>query len=211
MARPRFVLATTNARKAEEIQAILGDRVELLPRPPEVPEVVEDGATLADNALLKARALCLATGLAAIADDSGIEVEALDGAPGVHSARYAGEPADDQRNVDKILAELAARPADAGRRARFRTVAAAVWPDGREVVCEGAVDGAITEARRGSGGFGYDPVFVPDEGDGRTFGEMAAQSPESKHALSHRGRAFRALALALLSPEGEATAAPHTP
>jgi XTP/dITP diphosphohydrolase len=152
---------------------------------------------LLGNASLKGRALVEATGLAAIADDTGIEVAALGGAPGVRSARYAGEPADDQANVDKVLSQLAGTVGPEQRRARFVTVAVAVWPDGREVVAEGSVDGWIAHERRGRGGFGYDPVFVPLEADGRTFGEMAEASPEAKHALSHRGRAFRALAASL--------------
>ena len=198
----RFVLATTNPNKAREIREIFsaeGVEVELLARPAHVPEVDETEDTLLGNALLKARTLVEATGLACIAEDTGIEVEALGGAPGVRSARYAGEPPDDEANVDKVLAGLAHLEEPDRRRARFVTVAVACWPDGRQVVAEGTVEGWVAPRRRGSGGFGYDPVFVPHEGDGRTFGEMAAASPEAKHALSHRGRAFRALAEALLS------------
>jgi XTP/dITP diphosphohydrolase len=193
----RFVLATANPDKAKEIVAILGGRFELIPRPSEVPDVEETGTTLVDNARLKGEALARATGLPAIADDTGLEVEALNGAPGVHSSRFAGETASYASNVAKLLRELTGV---SGRRARFRTVAMAVWPDGREVVAEGTVDGTIAEAPRGSGGFGYDPVFVPDEADGRTFAEMVDESPEVKHRLSHRGRAFEALAAALLGP-----------
>ena len=130
-----------------------------------------------------------ATGTRGVADDTGLEVEDLGGAPGVYSARYAGEEATYADNVAKLLAALAG--VDGPRRARFRTVAVASWPDGREVVAEGAVEGAIALEARGEGGFGYDPVFIPDEGDGRTFAQMTA---EEKHRLSHRGRAFRALA-----------------
>ena len=184
----RFVLATANSDKAAEIQQILGDRVTLLPRPPEVPDVDETGSTLVENARLKAQALFEATGQAAVADDTGLEVTALDGAPGVYSARFAGEGATYADNVEKLVASLV----DArDRSARFRTVALAVLPDGREVVAEGVVDGVIAGEPRGDGGFGYDPVFVPTEGDGRTFAEMSA---DEKHALSHRGRAFRKLA-----------------
>ncbi len=183
-----FVLATANPHKAEEIRAILGDGIALRPRPPEVPDVDETGDTLVANARLKAVALVAATGQAAIADDTGLEVDALGGAPGVRSARYAGETATDADNVAKLLAAL---DGVTERAARFRTVALARWPDGTEVVCEGTVEGTVTTARRGDAGFGYDPVFVPTEGDGRTFAEMTAAE---KHGLSHRGRAFRALA-----------------
>lgn len=195
-----FVLATTNPNKAREIGEIFAFcRVpaELLPRPTNVPDVDETEPTLLGNARLKAAALARATGVAAIAEDTGIEVEALGGEPGVRSARYAGEPADDEANVDKVLANLAGARGPEQRRARFVTVAVAMWPDGTEVVAEGSVEGWVAEGRRGRGGFGYDPVFVPWEGDGRTFGEMAEVSPEAKHALSHRGRAFRALAAKL--------------
>jgi XTP/dITP diphosphohydrolase len=185
-----FVLASANPDKAREIAAILTG-IDLLPRPPEVPDVVEDGDTLEANARLKAVALVEATGEAAIADDTGLEVSALDGGPGVYSARFAGEGASYADNVAKLLASL---DGVADRRARFRTVALTRFPDGREVVASGDVAGTITTEARGDQGFGYDPVFVPDEGDGRTFAEM---TPAEKHALSHRGRAFRALAAAL--------------
>jgi XTP/dITP diphosphohydrolase len=195
----RFVLATTNPNKAREIREIFassGLDLELVDRPDDVPEVEETEETLLGNARLKAGALVRATGMAAIAEDTGLEAEALAGAPGVRSARYAGEPPDDAANVDKLLSQLAGRQNDE-RRARFVTVAVAMWPDGREVSAEGTVEGWIAEERRGNGGFGYDPVFVPREADGRTFGELAAESPDAKHALSHRGRAFRALSAEL--------------
>jgi XTP/dITP diphosphohydrolase len=182
----RFVLATANPDKAEEIAAILAD-VELVPRPPHVPEVEETGDTLTDNALLKAQALVAATGQAAIADDTGLEVDALGGAPGVRSARYAGEHAAYADNVAKLLREL---EGVTDRRARFRTVAVACFPGGRAVDSDGLVEGEIATEPRGDNGFGYDPVFVPDGGNGRTFAEM---DPDDKHALSHRGRAFRGL------------------
>jgi XTP/dITP diphosphohydrolase len=189
--RPRFVLATANTDKAREISDILGSEIQLEPRPAEVPDVEETGRTLLDNARLKAQALVRATGLPAVADDTGLEVEWLDGAPGVYSSRFAGEAATYAQNVAKLLRELTGV---SNRRARFRTVAIAAWPDGREIVAEGTVEGTIADGPRGRGGFGYDPVFVPDEGDGRTFAEMVDDSPDVKHRLSHRGRAFIALA-----------------
>jgi XTP/dITP diphosphohydrolase len=189
----RLVLASANPHKAAEITEILlgaGLDVEILPRPADVPEVVEDGLTLEDNARLKAVALCEATGLPSVADDTGLEVDALGGAPGVWSARYAGEDATYEDNVRKLLTELEGVPAER-RTARFATVALVRWPDGREVAAIGEVDGDIVEEARGAEGFGYDPVFRPVEGDGRTFAEM---TPGEKHAVSHRGRAFRTLA-----------------
>ena len=187
----KLVLASANPDKVAEIAEILGDAVELVPRPPEVPDVVEDADTLEGNARLKAEAIVEATGAPAVADDTGLEVDGLDGAPGVHSARFAGEDATYSDNVAKLLEALADHPEPPARRARFRTVALARFPDGTEVIAEGTVEGAIATEARGSEGFGYDPLFVPDEGDGRTFAEMSA---EEKHAVSHRGRAFRALA-----------------
>ncbi|HUY23086.1 MAG TPA: RdgB/HAM1 family non-canonical purine NTP pyrophosphatase [Acidimicrobiales bacterium] len=200
--RLRLVLATANPDKAAEIVAIVAaaaaDRVELVARPGTVVEVEETGDTLEENARLKAYALLEATGLPAVADDTGLEVDALDGAPGVYSSRFAGEHASYDDNVAKLLADLEAAGAHGpeARRARFRTVAMACFPGGREVVANGVVEGSIAEARRGGEGFGYDPVFVPDGGDGRTFAEMTA--PE-KNARSHRARAFRALAVGLVS------------
>jgi XTP/dITP diphosphohydrolase len=191
----KLVTATANPHKVVEIEAILGPDFQLLPRPPEVPDVIEDGETLLDNARLKARALCAATGLPAVADDTGLEVDGLDGAPGVHSARYAGEDASYADNVAKMLRELAARPG-AARTARFRSVALVAYPDGREVWAEGIVGGVIADEPHGEGGFGYDPIFVPDDGDGRAFAEM---TDDEKNAISHRGRAFRALAAKLVS------------
>jgi len=188
-AASRFVLATANPDKAREIEEILGSSVSLVPRPTSVDEVEETGETLLDNARLKAQVLVAATGQPAIADDTGLEVEALAGAPGVFSARYAGEGATYAANVAELLAALA-NAGSADRRARFRTVAVAAWPDGREVVAEGVVDGTIALDAQGDAGFGYDPVFIPTDGDGRTFAEMTAGE---KHRLSHRGRAFRAL------------------
>jgi len=194
----RLVLATANPHKATEIRSILaaaGLDVDLRPRPPEVPEVVEDADTLEGNARLKAVALAAATGLPALADDTGLEVDALGGRPGVRSARYAGDDGDAGRNVAKVLAEMAA-VRRASRTARFRTVALARWPDGRELVAAGTVEGTIAEAPEGTGGFGYDPVFRPAGGRGLT---MAQLTPAEKDAISHRGRAVRALAALLVA------------
>jgi XTP/dITP diphosphohydrolase len=197
----RMVLATANPDKAREIVAIVaetaGEAIELRPRPAEVPEVEETGETLEENARLKAYALLQATGVAAMADDTGLEVEALGGAPGVYSARFAGEKATYADNVEKLLEALADVPVgtEGGRRARFRTVAIACFPDRAEIVAQGVVEGVIAGEKRGSGGFGYDPVFIPDGGDGRTYAEM---SLAEKSALSHRGKAFRALATGIL-------------
>ncbi|HET6794554.1 MAG TPA: RdgB/HAM1 family non-canonical purine NTP pyrophosphatase [Acidimicrobiales bacterium] len=188
--RRRLVLATANPDKAREIEAVLADW-ELLPRPATVPDVEETEPTLEGNARLKARAVSAATGQPALADDTGLEVDALGGAPGVFSARFAGEGATYADNVAKLLAELGDRP---DRRARFRTVAMVAFPDGSEVLAEGAVDGVIAAEPKGTSGFGYDPVFVPDGSGGLTFAEMGA---EAKNAMSHRGRAMRALARAL--------------
>ncbi len=188
-----FVLATANPDKAAEISTVLdaaGAAVTLVPRPSDVPEVLEEAETLEDNARAKAAALCAATGQPAIADDTGLEVDALGGAPGVRSSRYAGEHATYADNVALLLDHLAGVPTER-RTARFATVAIARWPDGREIAAYGDVEGTIADAPRGDAGFGYDPVFVPSEGDGRTFAEMSAAE---KHACSHRGRAFRTLA-----------------
>jgi XTP/dITP diphosphohydrolase len=193
----RIVVASANPKKAAELAELLSALpVEVLPRPPEVPDVVEDGDTFLANARLKAVALADATGEAALADDSGLEVDTLDGAPGVYSARYAGESASDADNVERVLAELARVEATepAARAARFRCVLVLRTPDGGELVAEGAVEGHLVDAPRGEGGFGYDPVFVPADGDGRTFAEMSA---EEKQAISHRGRALRALVVQL--------------
>jgi len=174
---------------------VLDGLVELEPRPAELGDVIEDAPDLEGNARLKAVAVCEAAGAAAVSDDTGLEVDALDGAPGVFSARYAGEHATYQDNVDKLLDELervgAVTPEQ--RRARFRTAVMVVWPDGRELLVEGVVEGWISLEPSGAGGFGYDPVFVPAGRDGKTFAEMG----DEKHEISHRGRAFRALAAAL--------------
>lgn len=186
----RLVLATANRDKAAEI-AVLLDGFDVAPRPEHVPDVDETEDTLEGNARLKARAICDATGEPAVADDTGLEVAALGGAPGVRTARFAGEHATYADNVAKIVREL---DGVTERRARFRTVALAAFPDGGEVVAEGVVDGHIATEPRGHGGFGYDPVFVPDDGDGRTFAEMTM---DEKNQISHRARAFKALAARL--------------
>jgi XTP/dITP diphosphohydrolase len=152
------------------------------------PDVEETGETYLDNALLKARALAGALDLAAVADDSGIEVDALGGAPGPLSARFAGPEATDQENLALLIERIGIVPVD-GRTARYRCVAACVWPDGREVWAEGQCEGDLVVEPRGSGGFGYDPIFVPAEQQHT----MAELSPAEKDAISHRGKAFRAL------------------
>ncbi|HLG93126.1 MAG TPA: RdgB/HAM1 family non-canonical purine NTP pyrophosphatase [Acidimicrobiales bacterium] len=180
-------MASSNRDKAREI-ALLLPGLRLLPRPEGLAEVEEVGESLEDNARLKARAVLEATGSAAIADDTGLEVVALGGAPGVRSARFAGERATYADNVAKLLSCLEGVE---DRRACFRTVALAVLADGTELVAEGRVEGTIATEPRGEGGFGYDPVFVPLEGGGLSFAEMPLAD---KNRISHRGRAFRALA-----------------
>ena len=193
---PRLVCASANPDKVAEIAAILSGVVELIPRPADVPDVVEDADTLIGNARLKALAICRATGAAAVADDTGLEVDALGGAPGVYSARYAGEDASYADNRAKLLRELGDA---ADRRARFRTSVLVAYPDGSELAVDGVCEGTITSSERGDGGFGYDSIFVPDDGDGRTFAEM---TDDEKHAISHRGRAFRNLLAALPRSSG---------
>lgn len=206
----RLVCASANPDKVAEIAAVLaGVGVELEARPPGVGDVIEDADTLLGNARLKAVAIAEAAGAAAVADDTGLEVDALGGAPGVRSARYAGEHATYAENVARLLEELRRVGAVApdARRARFRTVALVRWPrdpdqnesggETREIWAEGTVEGHIALEPKGDGGFGYDPVFVPDEGGGLTFAEMAGAD---KHAISHRGRALRQLAVLLAWP-----------
>lgn len=187
---PRLVVASKNPDKIVEIEDLLdnsGLAGEVV-RDLDWPDVEETGHTLEANALLKARAVVEATGLPAIADDTGLEVDALNGGPGVHTARFAGPDASYADNVTRLLSELEDVE---DRAARFRTVVALVFSDGVDVVAEGAVEGVITRSARGSGGFGYDPVF---EVDGRTLAEM---SSKDKSVLSHRSRAIRALLKAL--------------
>jgi XTP/dITP diphosphohydrolase len=184
---PRLVVASKNPDKVSEIEGILSetDLVSEIVRGLDWPDVEETGATLEENALLKARSVVEATGLPVLADDTGLEVSALDGAPGVHTARFAGEGARYEDNVAKLVEVLAGHD---DRSARFRTVVALAFPDGVEVVAEGVLDGIIANRPRGQGGFGYDPVF---EVEGRTLAEMGV---EQKNLLSHRARAIRALA-----------------
>ena len=198
---PRLICASANPDKVAEIALVLDGLVDLLPRPAGLGDVVEDAPDLEGNARLKAVAVCAAAGAGAVSDDTGLEVDALGGAPGVYSARYAGEDATYQDNVDKLLAELHRVGASAPehRSARFRTAVMVVWPDGRELCVEGVVEGVIAAAPAGDGGFGYDSIFVPLERDGRTFAQMG----DEKHEISHRGRALRALAAVLREPPTE--------
>ncbi|MGB8861910.1 MAG: RdgB/HAM1 family non-canonical purine NTP pyrophosphatase [Ilumatobacteraceae bacterium] len=191
MSLPRLVSATANPHKLAEIAGILDGLVELLPRPAEVPEVVEDAGTLEGNARLKAAAICAATGLPAVSDDTGLFVDSLGGEPGVETAYYAGPQATYAENRAKLLSMMAGM---ADRRASFRTVVMVVYPDGSELSVEGVCAGAIATAERGERGFGFDPLFIPDDGDGRTFSLM---TDEEKNEISHRGRAFVALMGAL--------------
>ena len=186
------VLATRNAHKTRELARILspyGIELASLDDWPDVPDVAETGVTFAENALLKARAVASATGLVSIADDSGLVVDALNGMPGVLSARWAGRHGDEAANLSLVLAQLADVPGER-RGAAFVCAAAAVAPSGESIEVEGRVDGTLLRSARGSGGFGYDPIFVP-LGETRTTAEMSA---DEKDALSHRGKAFRALA-----------------
>lgn len=197
----RLVVATANRDKAGEIVAVLqqsGADVDLVARPDDVPPVDETGTTLIANARLKAEALRDATGLAALGEDTGLEIDSLGGAPGVYSARYAGEDATYQDNVTKVLHDMHV-VLRASRTARFRTAVVLAFPDGSELTAEGVVEGTIAESPRGERGFGYDPVFAPAGAGGRTFAEM---TPEQKHAVSHRGRALRALAARLREADG---------
>ena len=184
-----FVSATGNPDKLREIVAILGSEIQLLPRPEGLAEPEEDAATLEGNARIKAICVAEASGLPAIADDTGLEVDALNGEPGVRSARFAGENATYAQNVALLLERLEATPATA-RTARFKTIALALWPDGKEVIAEGTVEGVIATTPRGTNGFGYDPIFIPADSKGRTLAEM---TNEEKNAISARGRAFREL------------------
>ncbi|MFI9238294.1 RdgB/HAM1 family non-canonical purine NTP pyrophosphatase [Streptomyces sp. NPDC053079] len=189
----RLILATRNYNKVTELHAILaaaGLDVELVGADayPEIPDVKETGVTFAENALLKAHALARATGHPAVADDSGLCVDVLNGAPGIFSARWAGRHGDDKANLDLLLAQLS-DIADEHRAAHFACAAALALPDGTERVVEGRLEGTLRHAPSGTGGFGYDPILQP-LGEVRTCAEM---TPEEKNAISHRGKAFRGL------------------
>ena len=190
----RLVIATANQRKLTELARILADEhtdvaLASLAEFPGAPDVAETGATFAENALLKARAIAAYTALPAVADDSGLCVDALNGMPGVLSARWSGRHGDDAANLNLVLAQVADVP-DERRGARFTCAAALVVPGGAEYICEGVVTGRLISDPRGSNGFGYDPIFVPDGYDVTT----AEMDPADKDKISHRGRALRALA-----------------
>ena len=196
-AKARYVVATFNRDKAAELHALLAlPDVELVPLAdwPGAVAPEETGDTLLANARIKARAAVALTRLPAIADDTGLEVDALNGAPGVHAARYAGPAARYADNVAKLLRELSGVPPER-RTARFRTVCVTAWPDGTELSADGALEGTITEAPRGTSGFGYDHVFVP-KGETRTYAEL---SETEKNAISHRARAVKAVREMLLT------------
>ena len=185
----QLVCASANPDKVAEIQIILNGAVDLLPRPNDVPDVVENATTLIGNARLKARAICAASGMPAVADDTGLFVDALGGEPGVETAYFAGPNASYADNRAKMLHALNGVPM-ARRTASFRTVVLVAFPNGRELAVQGICCGFISEEERAGRGFGYDPLFIPSEAGGRTF---SAMEEDEKHMLSHRGRAFRAL------------------
>lgn len=191
----KFVLASHNQGKIQEVKDILEPLgIEIEPMPEDFPEIVEDGESFAENARIKARAVCQALGLPAVADDSGLEVDALDGFPGIHSARWAGPDATAADRNRLLLARMLTVP-EGQRGAQFVCVAACVFPDGTELAVRGQCRGAILTEERGTGGFGYDPIFcVPEYSC--TFGELA---PDVKNSISHRARAFTALGSALVA------------
>jgi XTP/dITP diphosphohydrolase len=193
MAELQLVCASANPDKVAEMAAILDGVVQLLPRPADVPDVAEDADTLIGNARLKAAAICAATGLPAVSDDTGLFVDALGGAPGVYAARFAGEDATYADNRSKLLRELGSTNE---RGAQFVSAVMVVWPDGHEVAVEGVCEGSIARTELGERGFGYDSVFIPDDGDGRSFAQM---SDGEKNRISHRARSLAALLVALQS------------
>jgi len=193
----QLVCASANPGKVAEIEQLMPQGVSLLPRPTSVADVVEDASTLVGNARLKARAIVDATGCPALADDTGLFVDALNGLPGVRTARYAGEEATDADNKEKLLAALENSTA---RTCRFITAVVVLWPNGDEVVVEGVCEGSIALRETGNSGFGFDALFIPAAGDGRTFAEMQA---EEKNAMSHRGKAFVELAKVLTNHVGQ--------
>ena len=201
----KIIFATANAGKLREAAEVLGPGFEIVsPASLGITEdIPETGSTLQENSLQKARYLFERTGLPCFADDTGLEVDALGGAPGIYSARYAGPGHDHQKNMDKLLAELEkleipdqVRNDERFRRARFKTVVTLILADGEPRFFEGVCEGSIAREKRGTGGFGYDPVFLPDAYPGRTLAEV---SEEEKNAVSHRGRAIRAMAAWLKS------------
>ena len=186
----RIIFATANKGKLREAQEVLGEGYEIV-SPAELgitEDIPETGSTLQENSLQKAQYLFERTGLPCFADDTGLEVDALGGAPGIYSARYAGPAHDSEANMTKLLAELATRD---DRKARFHTIVTLILADGTPHFFEGACEGAIARQKAGCGGFGYDPVFLPDAYPGRSLAEV---SEEEKNAVSHRGRALRAMA-----------------
>ena len=191
----KIVFATANAGKLREAAEVLGPDFEIvsLAQAGITEEIPETGKTLQENSLQKARYLFERAGLPCFADDTGLEVDALGGAPGIYSARYAGPNHDHQANMDKLLKELGATEE---RRAHFKTVVTLILADGQPRFFEGTCEGSIARAKRGDGGFGYDPVFLPDAYPGRTLAEV---SEEEKNAVSHRGQAIRAMAAWLKS------------
>jgi len=193
----QLVCASANPGKVAEIEQLMPQGVSLLPRPTSVADVVEDASTLVGNARLKARAIVEATGCPALADDTGLFVDALNGLPGVRTARYAGEEATDADNKEKLLAALENSTA---RTCRFITAVVVLWPNGDEVVVEGVCEGSIALRETGNSGFGFDALFIPAAGDGKTFAEMQA---EEKNAMSHRGKAFVELAKVLTNHVGQ--------
>lgn len=196
----QLAIASRNAHKLRELGRICADwpvrwlTVDHHEGP--WPDVEETGDTYLENALLKARAVATALGVPAIADDSGIEVDALGGKPGPRSARFAGEDATDEQNLQALMRAVAGVPAG-GRSARYHCVAAISWPQGRELHADGVCEGVLVAKRRGAGGFGYDPIFVPVGWDAT----LAELTDEQKDRISHRGRAFRALRSLLVAPE----------
>jgi XTP/dITP diphosphohydrolase len=198
---PRLLLASHNPGKLAELEALLAPHGVAIASSRELglPEPAETGRTFADNARLKAHAAAQASGLPALADDSGLEVRGLGGAPGVHSARWAGPERDFGRAMARVRAELSARFGSferADRSAAFVAVLCLAWPDGHEDLAEGRVQGEVVDPPRGAGGFGYDPMFVP-EGQGRTFGEMPAAEKQER---SHRAQALRRLLATCFEP-----------
>ncbi len=191
------MLASANPKKVAELAELMEGKFEIVPRPDAAPDTIEDKDTLVGNAVKKAAEIATFTGAPALADDTGLFVTALGGEPGVYSARYAGPACDAEANVSKLLSALDG--AD-DRSAYFETVIAVVWPDGRQVLADGRVDGTIGHNPVGDGGFGYDPVFIPIESDGRSFAEMASSE---KAEISHRARALNNVILKLDELPGE--------